>query len=253
MKKIAVLLLAFAVFATACKDNKTKDKEETTAGAAAITNYSPEAEHDLKVYRIALQRKDAYTAINALTSFLLRDSASNVSKYKDTLAQIYIEMQQAQPAFEITKEIIETRPNDTTILKMNVGIAESIGTLGQTVKACETLSKMYPDELMYQYYYGRAMLENQTLAAQGEKVMMGIIANPQSTVQTVAYPIFEKGELVPKRVKAKVAALMVLGQAYGANNDLDKAEYYFKEVLKIDRFAPAAEAITQINKIRLSR
>ena len=138
MKNLTAFLLITVLLFGACKNNSSgtdasdkKDKKETRLSA--------EAEHDLKLYKQAIDRLDLSTAVIALNSYLMRDTSDNNMRYKDTLAQLYLEQQQMLPLLKVTEEILIKRPNDTAILKMNVFAAENSGRMEMAVNSTKKL------------------------------------------------------------------------------------------------------------------
>lgn len=254
MKKTAVLVVAaVAMFATACKNNKETGNggKSDSGNTSKVSDFkmSPEAEHDLKVYRKALYMGDPYTAVTALSSYLQYDSL-NVA-YKDTLLRLYIELQQPKAAFLLSEEILKITPNDTDALNLNIGLAESIGALDRSVDNAKKLSDFHPNDLFYKSVYGQALLMNQASAVEGEKVLLEIINNPNSATETSPTTMVENGKMIQKEIKIRTKCLFLLATSYANASDYDKAEQYYRQILASDsKFSPAAEAILQIKKMR---
>lgn len=251
MKKTAVLVVAaVAMLATACKNNKeTGNGGKSDSGKTAAVSLTPEAERDLKIFRKAWEMADPYTAIYALNSYLMVDSAN--LGIKDTLAKLYVETNQPIAALVIIKDYLKQKPTDTAMLVLNVKLAQAMGQPEKSADASKTLMSLFPEELTYKLNYAHSLLMSNSTALEGEKLLKEILDDPRSLQQKTAYNTVENGRQVSKDMSIKVGALMLLGEAYGANGDLDKGEQYFREVLKVDpKFSPAAEAILQIKKMR---
>ncbi|MGV3597176.1 MAG: tetratricopeptide repeat protein [Bacteroidota bacterium] len=254
MKKTAVLVVAaVAMLATACKNNKeTGNGGKNDSGkTAAVSDFkmTPEAERDLKIFRKAWEMADPYTAIYALNSYLMVDS--NNLGMKDTLAKLYVETNQPIAALVVIKDYLKQKPTDTAMLVLNVKLAQAMGQPEKSADASKTLMSLFPEELTYKLNYAHSLLMSNGTALEGEKLLNEILSDPRSLQQKTAYNTVENGRQVSKDMSIKVGALMLLGEAYGANGDLDKGEQYFRDVLKVDpKFTPAAEAILQIKKMR---
>lgn len=251
MKKTAVLVVAaVAMLATACKNNKeTGNGGKSDSGKTAAVSLTPEAERDLKIFRKAWEMADPYTAIYALNSYLMVDS-TNLG-IKDTLAKLYVETNQPIAALVIIKDYLKQKPTDTAMLVLNVKLAQAMGQPEKSADASKTLMSLFPEELTYKLNYAHSLLMSNSTALEGEKLLKEILDDPRSLQQKTAYNTVENGRQVSKDMSIKVGALMLLGEAYGANGDLDKGEQYFRDVLKVDpKFSPAAEAILQIKKMR---
>ena len=245
MKKISALLLVITLFAAvACKDKKTTETKDGKTEKVV----DPLAEHDLKVYRRALERGDAYTAIASLSSFLVRDSSQ--IEYKDTLLQMYLQTEQAVATYKLSSELLKVRPNDTLLLQMNVSMAYQIGAADLAFDNLKKLLDIEPTNLVLKFQYGQSLLQRNQVD-EGLKTLQSIIDDPNSSKVKVPYTVFENGRQVPKELKIKVACLMLMGQLYAQTNDFNTAETYFRKVLQVEPgFKEAAQAILDLKQLR---
>lgn len=252
MKNLTAFLLISVLLFGACKNNSSgtdgadkKDKKET--------NLSPEAEHDLKMYKQAIDRADASSAIYALNSYLLRDTAKNTNNigYLDTLTKLYYKVGEYGAAYKTSTEVLKHKPNDTTLLVINVTTANASYQLGAVLNSIKKLADMQPDNLEIKLFMAKSMMENGDI--QGAiNTLNSIVNNPESMKQEIAFTIFdENGELRQVPLKAKMGALMQLAQLHFQMGDMDSAEKNALAVLKIQQnFRPAAEILLEIRAVR---
>lgn len=245
MKKISAILLVITMLAAAaCKESKT----ETTKENATETKLSPEAQHDLQLYRRALERGDAYTAIAALNSYLMYDSSKR--EYKDTLLQMYLQTQQIMASYKVSEELLRVDPNDTAVLEINVSSAFEMGMMDKAIGNTQKLLAIYPNNLKLKLQYAQALIQTGK-HQEGLAELEAIVANPAAKNDKVPYTAFEGGQPVQKEIKINLAAVMVIGQYYTQMGNFDKAESYFRQALQIDsRFKEAAQAILGLKQLK---
>lgn len=246
MKRIQLLLLALALFGAACKDKTATATEEKQTTENKTVN--PQAEHDLKLYRYSINIADPYTAISALSSYLMRDTNANIA-YKDTLLQLYVETRSLMAAYKLSEEILKKKPNDTTTLEINLESAKSIGQLGASLDRAKQLTDMAPANAEYKFFYARALFENGHLK-EAEKILLEVANDPQYKNQTTSFIWYKNGQPFPMEAKIQTSALMQIGQYYANARDKKTAKSYFRKIRSIDpQFQPAAEAILELDNL----
>lgn len=101
-----------------------------------------------EVYQQALEYNDLATATQAVYNIL--ELSPQDSAYKDSLAQIYFSRGAHVQAVNVGDELLNNRPEDTTLLEM---MAVSKEAIGQNEEALEHYQKLFKkqDDPYYQY------------------------------------------------------------------------------------------------------
>jgi len=244
MKNLTAFLLITVLLFGACKNNSSgTDGADSTAGKEK--HKDPLAAHDLKLYEQAMGRLDIVTAITSLNSYLMRDSSD--LRYKDTLAQLYMNQQMIYPALRITEEILVKRPNDTAILKMNVVLAETGGVLDRAVNSTRKLLEIFKDNIEYKFYHGYALVHSMSTTAEGEKLLLEVAQSPEAAKIKAPFRTRNGGQI---ESNLQINAYMLLGEVQIQLGKFDEAEKYFTLATKGRRFDPAAEAILEVRQIK---
>lgn len=245
MKKISVfVLMALVLAVTACKEGKTNNENENNNSEKVDS----QSAFDLKLYRTALEQGDAYTAIAALNSYILRDSSH--IQYRDTLLQLYLQTQQLMASYQISSDILEDRPNDTLALQANVASAYELGAMDKAITSVKKLLEIDPTNLSLKFQYGQSLLQRNDVA-EGLKIVQEVIDDPKAKQTKVPYTAFENGRQVQREVNLNLAAIMLMGQYYAQTGNFDKSETYFRLALKINpKFKEAAQAILDLKALK---
>lgn len=222
MKKVILTVALFSAF-----NSFSQKKVKTTA---AQTNST---EQIIKVYKNALKYNDLTTAISASHEIIALEGEN--STFKDSLALLYFNANNAVSAHLLCKELLVTKPNDATLLEVNAVSLKSLGAAKDAVEAYERLfavtqNRMHGYELaQLQFSISRlaeAMLTiNQSFAKTKEldvKIPFNIDKTKQQEVPLNAALLNLKG-LVTYELKDEKGATVAFDEALVIMPDFEAA------------------------------
>lgn len=219
-----LILINLGVFLSIGVFAQKKSKSENPIVKTEITS---------TIYKNALKYGDIQTAISATHQLIAAEGET--STYKDSLALLYFNANNALSCHLLCKELLVTKPSDATLLELNAVSLKSLGATKDAIEAYELLfavtqSRLHGYELaQLQFSISRlaeAMLTiNQTFAKTKEleaKIPFNIDKTKKQEVPLNAALLNLKG-LVTYELKDEKGATAAFDEAISIMPDFEAA------------------------------
>ncbi len=227
MKKIVITIGIVACTLTATAQKKVK---ETVA-------INPNEQH-LKVYANALKYGDVQSAIYATQNIIANEGEN--SSFKDSLALLYYNSNNALSCHLLCKELLANKPADVTLLELN---ATSLKSLGATKDAIEAYEKLFAAS--QNRYHGYELAQLQFGISRLAEALVTINQSMDKTKELEAKINFNIDKNKQQEVPLNAALLNLKGLVTYELKDEKTAALLFDEALKI---MPEFEAAKQNKK-----
>lgn len=186
---------------------------------------SSKEEMELGIYRQAIKYGDANVAISNL--YILIAKHPEMISYKDSLASIYFQSGQYNPCLKVCSELIQTRSNDSNLLRMSAMCHQGMGMPVEAIADYDQVIKITKN--IYDIYQ-KASLEYRIKRLQESKLNVEtVIKDAKETDKIVLYIDQENKQTVPIRA----AAYNLYGMIAKEFNDTASARFFFNEAIKI--------------------
>jgi tetratricopeptide (TPR) repeat protein len=223
-------LLTFGIVACALTATAQKKAKHTAT-------INPNEQH-LKVYANSLKYGDVQSAIFATQNIIA--SEGEISTFKDSLALLYYNSNNALSCHLLCKELLKSKPADVTLLELN---ATSLKGLGATKDAIEAYEKLF--SVSQNRYHGYELAQLQFGISRLAEALVTINQSMEKTKELEAKINFNIDKNKQQEVPLNAALLNLKGLVTYELKDEKTAALLFDEALKI---MPEFEAAKQNKK-----
>ncbi len=219
MKKLIIVLLLGSFVSVSFAQKKKKKGESPEKPKPSVYQ---------QVYKNALKYNDFNSAIVAI-QFLLAEDPEGNKTYKDSLAYLYFSAGQFPQAIKVSEEILEERPNDTTLLEV---VAVSYQNLGDIKSALSYYEKLYNVSKNLRDLYNVASLQYYLQRLGEAKASIAkIISNPEAAKIPIEIVVSQNQK---EQTNLMAASYNILGILLLAQKEFKAAKEAFNLALKYD-------------------
>jgi tetratricopeptide (TPR) repeat protein len=211
-------------------------------GQATGTGDKAKQEDYLSLYRRALQYNDLGSVAYALTGYM---HEGGDTKYNDTLALVYYNMNNLGGAFKLAGEINAKDPKNITALTLLADISGKAGEVKKSLDWYEKLLEVSPSPYNYYQLATKQFILERTLECK-QSLQKAIADSAQAKQQMVRLDI---GEGYGEDVPVLAAAMNMMGALSYKEKDNAAAEDWYKKALAAHpKFVIAKQNLDELNK-----
>ncbi|MBU3659528.1 MAG: tetratricopeptide repeat protein [Flavobacteriales bacterium] len=186
----------------------------------------PKADLNLTIYKNALKYNDFQTAIIASQAIVAIEGEN--STFKDSLAILYYNTNNAVSCHLMCKELLVKKPNDQTLLELNAICLSKIGSALDAIGAYETLFNVSKNR-----YHGYKLAQLQFEIKRLAEAMVTINSCLTKTEELKATIAMNKNKDEMQEVPLNAAIQNLKGLVSYELKDAQSAVKCFEEALKI--------------------
>lgn len=186
----------------------------------------PDASTEWEVYRQAIKRSDATTAIGALTRILAIDN-TEPSNY-DSLVVLYYKVGMDRAVVETAKQGLALHETET-LVELSASSLKNLGKVEESLNGFLRLLEMRPTDIEVMYEVGFAYINLEKLDRAMQYVDLVIGHENSATTTMTEYVNQQSGQNVP----FKAVALNMRGYILMQKGELSAAASAYQEALQI--------------------
>ena len=214
MKQLTTLIILLSLTSVFAQKKGTKTPE-------------PKADLNLAIYKNALKYNDFQTAVYAAQTIVATEGEN--STFKDSLAILYYNTNNAVSCHLMCKELLVKKPTDQTLLELNAVCLSKIGSALDAIGAYESLFSVSKNRY-HGYKLAQLQFEIKRLAESMVTINMCLTKTEEIKKGTVAFKT-EKGE--SQEVPLDAAIQNLKGLVSYELKDSATAKACFDEALKL--------------------
>jgi tetratricopeptide (TPR) repeat protein len=214
----------------------------STSALFAQKSDSTQQKEYIDMYRRALQYNDLGSAAYALTGYMLKGGDT---KYNDTLALVYYNMNNLGGAFKLAGEINEKDAKNITALTLLADISGKAGEVKKSLEWYEKLLEVAPSAYNYYQLATKQFMLERSLECK-QSLQKAIADSAESKQQMVRLDI---GEGYGEDVPVLAAAMNMMGAiAYKEKDNKAAEDWYTKAIAAHPNFVIAKQNLDELKK-----
>jgi tetratricopeptide (TPR) repeat protein len=220
------LLISCFIFSSVKAQKSTKEQNQALSNSVS-NNLNEDYAIKQKVFRSALKYGDLMVAKQAL--FEMIEIKPDEKSLKDSLAYVYINLGSLREAILLSREIVESDPNNTNILEVKAIAEQNLGLSKEALTDYETLYAKLKN--VYHLYQIATLQYDLKRLQECNASIDQIISQPEIDKKEIAIGTGTRGQ--QQKVILKAAALNIKGVLAMDLNEIAIAKVCFDEAVKL--------------------